>query len=616
MLDCSKYSDVEKNCAVVANIQRFTIHDGPGIRTELFLKGCPLRCEWCSNPETYERYPQVGVFSEKCIGCGYCLKACEEHGKNAIKIGVERVIGINRELCDNCLLCEEECVSGALTVWGKKMTVEEAMDVIRRDRDFYEKSGGGVTLSGGEALLQWEFCRDLLKCCKEEGINTCLESALHVNPKFIDEVAPYVDLFITDIKQMDGEIHKKFTGVGNELILRNIKKIIEIEIPLIIRMPIIPGFNDNIEYIDQTSEYILNVLHNKPQLIQLLKYRPLGEEKCKTLDLPKLMKGIKIEDREGFEIMIRSYVKRMNEKGIPAIAGTKEKPSMKNKEKDMKDYFGLQNKVCVVTGAASGMGAATVEMLIDLGAKVYALDWAEVTNSGIEQYIKVNLGSKEDIDAAFEQIPEMIDCFYGCAGVSGQKQDYETTVKINFVSNKYITNEYLVNRMQKGSAICFISSEIGYNWKNKELFEEYKEMVEVSGGWSETVEVLEKLQQKNTPGVLGYALSKRALNYFTSCMVGTLAQKGIRINAIAPGGTKSGLTDDFAKTCQGMDNLIMSTGPAGRLAEAKEMAMPLVFLSSNMASYLSGANVFIGYNMHDLMNLGLIPDTVNHSALL
>ena len=330
MTDIDAPTESQEVAAYVTNVQRFTIHDGPGIRTELFLKGCPLRCEWCSNPETYERFPQVGVFSTKCIGCGYCLKACAEHGKNALIIGGNHIVGINRQLCDNCLKCEEECMSGALTIWGKKMTVDDAVDVIRRDREFYERSGGGVTLSGGEALLQWQFCRDVLKRCKEEGIHTCVESAMHVNPKAIDEVAPYVDLFITDIKQMDSATHKKFTGVGNELILSNIKKLVEMDMPLIIRMPIIHGFNDNEAYIDATSDFILNELHNKPEMIQMLKYRPLGEEKAGTLGLPLQMKGMKVEDREGFELQIRGYVKRMNDKGIPAIPGTKKKKEKEN----------------------------------------------------------------------------------------------------------------------------------------------------------------------------------------------------------------------------------------------------------------------------------------------
>ena len=156
----------DRPCAYVVNVQRFTIHDGPGIRTELFLKGCSLRCQWCSNPETYEPFPQVGVFPKKCIGCGYCLKACAAHGHNALLTDENGITGIDRSRCDNCLLCEAECMSGALSVWGKKMTADDAMDVIRRDREFYDRSGGGVTLSGGEALLQPEFCREVLKRCR------------------------------------------------------------------------------------------------------------------------------------------------------------------------------------------------------------------------------------------------------------------------------------------------------------------------------------------------------------------------------------------------------------------------------------------------------------------
>jgi len=316
-----------ENHAYVTDIQRFTIHDGPGIRTELFLKGCPLRCEWCSNPETYERFPQIGVTASKCIGldsCGFCLKVCPKQDPKALEFSDGKVSSINRDVCDNCLLCEDECTSGALTLWGKKMTAEDAMEVVRRDKAFYDRSGGGVTLSGGEALLQWRFCRDLLKLCKEEGIDTCLESALHVSPKTLDEVAPYVDLFITDIKQMDSGIHKEFTGVGNELILSNIKKLVDMEMPLIIRMPIIPGFNDNSDHVDSAGDFILDTLNNKPELIQVIRYRPLGEEKAKTLGLSEQMFGMKF-DREESEKEARAYVKRMTDRGIPAIAGTTEK---------------------------------------------------------------------------------------------------------------------------------------------------------------------------------------------------------------------------------------------------------------------------------------------------
>ena len=315
----------EESRAYVVNVQRFTIHDGPGIRTELFLKGCPLRCQWCSNPETYERFPQVGVFPEKCIGCGYCLKACVAHGKNAIRTEGGKVVAIDRSVCDNCMLCEEECMSSALKIWGEQMTAAQAMDIIRRDREFYDRSDGGVTLSGGEALLQWQFCREVLRQCRAEGIHTCLESALHVPTASVEAVAPYIDLFITDIKQMDSAIHRQFTGAGNELILSNIRRVVELGIPLIIRMPIVPGFNDDPAYIDKASDFILNELENKPVQIQLLKYRPLGEEKAGTLGLPLQMKGMVIENHEEFETRIRGYVKRMTDRGIPAIAGSQEK---------------------------------------------------------------------------------------------------------------------------------------------------------------------------------------------------------------------------------------------------------------------------------------------------
>lgn len=311
----------------VINVQRFTVHDGPGIRTELFLKGCPLRCKWCSNPESYEIFPQVGVFEKKCIGiskCGYCISVCPVKDSKAIIIENDIVISIDRTLCTNCLRCESDCPSGALKLWGEKLSVEKAMKHIRADRSFYEKSGGGVTLSGGEALLQWRFCLNILKMCRSEGINTCVESALHIDPKILDEVVPYTDIFITDIKHMDNEIHRQQTGVGNKLILSNITKLMEMEIPVIIRIPVIPGFNDSIESMDEISNFILTSLQNKVETIQVIRYRPLGEEKNKALGLKYKMEGIN-PDRSEFEERIKGYVARMVEKGLPAIAGTTKK---------------------------------------------------------------------------------------------------------------------------------------------------------------------------------------------------------------------------------------------------------------------------------------------------
>ena len=315
----------------VINIQRFTVHDGPGIRTEFFMKGCPLRCPWCSNPESYVVRPQIGVYPDECIGvdkCGFCLPVCPE---KALKIDGGRIRNIDREACHDCLACYNVCPSSALKLWGEEITFEKAMKIIRADRSYYEKSGGGVTFSGGEALLQWRFVKMLLEACREDGINTCVESALHVEPAVLDEVMPFTDLFISDIKQMDSGIHRQYTGVGNERILSNVIKLVRSDKPLILRSPIIPGFNDSDTFIDRLGNFILEELDNRILQLQLLRYRPLGEDKGNTLGYDYMLKDIK-PGREEFEDAIRVLVKRLTDRGIPAIAGTTQKPEVKKAE--------------------------------------------------------------------------------------------------------------------------------------------------------------------------------------------------------------------------------------------------------------------------------------------
>ena len=163
---------------IIFNIQRFTIHDGPGIRTEIFLKGCPLTCKWCGNPESQRMQPEIGVYETKCIRadvCGLCLKVCPRHGCLNTGAG-QKIHSIDREICNDCLSCARACPADALKQWGKRLSVDQVMKTIRRDRSYYEASGGGVTISGGEPLLQPEFTKRILRKCKEEGINTCLES--------------------------------------------------------------------------------------------------------------------------------------------------------------------------------------------------------------------------------------------------------------------------------------------------------------------------------------------------------------------------------------------------------------------------------------------------------
>lgn len=280
----------------------------------------------------------------------------------------------------------------------------------------------------------------------------------------------------------------------------------------------------------------------------------------------------------------------------------------------MKDYFGYKGQVCVVTGAASGMGKATAEMLIDLGADVYALDVMEVTTPGIKSFIKVSLGEKDSIDKAFELLPNQMDKFFGIAGVSGVKTDYNTTVTINFIANKYITDEYLTKRIKDGGAIAYIVSSGGLRWEKPENLLEIKSVVEANG-WEETMTELNNLNQHATPGPLGYVFSKRALNYYIATMVPVFGEKKVRVNGVLPAATQSGLTNEFAAMKGGMDKFLESTGFAGRLAEAREMAEPIVFLNSNMASYVSGVLLDLDFGINIMSVAGLSPDTLNFKLI-
>mgnify|MGYP001134827161 CR=1 FL=1 len=309
---------------LVTNIQHFTIHDGPGIRTELFLKGCPLQCRWCSNPETMSAKPEVAVQASRCIGtakCGSCLEACPLCDKGVFLRAGDRIVAIDREICDGCLACVDACPAEALTTLGKRMTVDQVMAEILADRVFYEKSGGGATISGGEPLVQWRFTLEVLKRCRREGIHTCLETSMQCQPEILDEVLPFTDLVITDLKQMDDALHRRYTGVGNGLIHGNIARTVEQGIPTIIRIPVVPGVNDDLENIDATARFILEVLGNRALQVQLLPYRPLGIEKYASLGREYPMSELAVADRSALADRIKALTERLRSFGIPAVSG-------------------------------------------------------------------------------------------------------------------------------------------------------------------------------------------------------------------------------------------------------------------------------------------------------
>lgn len=277
----------------------------------------------------------------------------------------------------------------------------------------------------------------------------------------------------------------------------------------------------------------------------------------------------------------------------------------------MKDYFGYKGKVCVVTGASSGIGLATANMLVDLGAEVYALDCNEKKIKGVKRFIQVDLNDKNSIDKAFLKIPKKIDSFFGVAGLSGARTNYYTTFTVNYIANVYITEEYLIKRMKRDASISYVTSTGGNNWEKYKR--EYMKFINAKG-WEEMTAVLHKQANENTLGIMAYALSKRAMNYYTNKMAIELGEKGIRVNAILPGSTDTGMKREFEVEAGGKEALLSHTGVAKRLAMPEEMAEPLVFLNSQMARFTSGVTLIIDYACTSMTTLGIIKDQTDRKV--
>lgn len=270
--------------AVISDIKRFAVHDGPGIRTTVFFKGCSLKCLWCHNPEGISRLPQLAYYPDKCLHCMSC-GICP-HGAHVL----ENSHIFLRENCQNCGDCQSVCLGDALHFYGRRYTVEKLLPQLLEDKAFYENSGGGVTLSGGECLLQADFCAELLKALKAQGIHTAVDTCGFVNRESLDKVIPHTDLFLYDLKAMDEALHTRLTGQSNGLILENLRYLDSLGKNIHIRIPFVPGCNDDqmpamaqfVKTLSHVSQVDVLAYHNYAGS----KYEALGMENTLPPTLP------------------------------------------------------------------------------------------------------------------------------------------------------------------------------------------------------------------------------------------------------------------------------------------------------------------------------------------
>jgi pyruvate formate lyase activating enzyme len=289
---------------MVIDVTRMTVHNGPGIRTLILFKGCPLRCVWCSTPESQRESAEITYCPDKCILCGDCIPVCP---RSAITIR-EKAIIIDRKLCDNCGHCASVCYTEALRLLGQEYTVDELVHEVKKDEVFHKHSSGGVTVSGGEPLLEPEFTLELLRSLKQNEINIGVDTCGFVPRTNIELVLPYIDFFLWDIKHMDDKAHRKFTGVSNRHILDNLRFVSNNSTPIYLRLPIIPGQNDSEENLRAVCEFAEDL----PSLVEinLLPFHHLGKARYAALDREYPVDGIPlIQDEVLHEIknLVESY---------------------------------------------------------------------------------------------------------------------------------------------------------------------------------------------------------------------------------------------------------------------------------------------------------------------
>jgi len=279
---------------VVFDIQRFSVHDGPGIRTTVFLKGCPLGCLWCHNPESQRMQPVLSFEREICVMCGECVKECSRNAQSIVD--GRRVI--RRELCVGCGNCVDACNTNALVLKGKTMTVEEVIRDVLRDELLCRKSGGGVTISGGEPLMQPTFTFDILRRVKEHNLHTAIETCGHAKWNTFERILEVTDLVIYDLKHMDSVQHKKLVGVGNDLILQNLKKVMKRNKEVLVRIPLIPDINDSDENLQKSAEFMRRL---GIEGVEVIPYHEFAATKYELLGIDYVLRVLKTYTSEQLE---------------------------------------------------------------------------------------------------------------------------------------------------------------------------------------------------------------------------------------------------------------------------------------------------------------------------